>query len=173
LGPVAAGLRVGPAEAQVGLELAELDQALDLHRRDHRSLHQPPAGEGPGELGLAAGELQVAVDLDLVQRRLQEEVERFGQVHRLAPQRVVVVVGDDQSALPLAEDVELDHVHADLDCRVKALCGVAGDDRVGSLVTDAPIRGNAVPPPLFVCRLGRHERITLDDATTVGADRPR
>ena len=60
LRPVAPRLRVGPAESQVGLELAELGQALDLHRRDHRPLHQAAARERAGELGLAAGELQVA-----------------------------------------------------------------------------------------------------------------
>ena len=68
-GPVAPGLREGPAEAQVGLELAQLDEARDLHRRDHRPVDQAVAGQRAGQLGLAAGKLQVAVDLDLVERR--------------------------------------------------------------------------------------------------------
>ncbi len=93
----------------------------------------PRPERAPAELGLTAGELQVAVDLDLVERRLQEEVEGLGQVHRLARQRVVVVVGDDQPALLLPEDVELDHVDADLDRRVEA------PGRVSLTIASAPL----------------------------------
>ena len=54
------------------------------------------------DLLLAAGQLDVEVDLDLVQRRLEEGVERLGQRQRRAPLGVGPVVGDDQRR-PLLE----------------------------------------------------------------------
>jgi hypothetical protein len=97
--------------------------------------------EGPGELGLAARELQVAVDLDPVERRLAERVQRLRQRQCPAGQRVVVVVGDDEVALAGAQHVELDHVDADVDRGLEALDGVPLDDVVGALVPDSPVNG--------------------------------
>ena len=119
-------------------------QALDLLGRDHGPGDQAATFERAGELGLAPGELQVAVDLDLVERGLEEEIERVRQLHRSPVECVVEVVGDDQPPLPLAEDVELDHVDTVLDRHVEALGGVAGDDRVGALVSDTPVGEGAL-----------------------------
>jgi hypothetical protein len=143
LGPVAPGLGIRPPQAQLGLQQAQLLQARGLHRRDHRSFHQPPAGERAGQLGLPARQLQVAVDLDLIEGRLEEGVQHLGQVQGAAGERVSGVVGDDETALAVAQDVELDHVDAVLDGRVEALEGVALGDRVSPLVADAAVHGTA------------------------------
>ena len=100
LGPVALGLRVGPAETQVRCQLAQLVQALDLLGRDHGPGDQAATFERAGELGLAPGELQVAVDLDLVERGLEEEIERVRQLHRSPVECVVEVVGGVRMRMP-------------------------------------------------------------------------
>ena len=117
---------------------------MHLHRRDHRPLDQVALAESVDQLLLPAGQLQVEVDLDPVERRLEEGVERLGQLQRRPARRVLPVMGDDQGA-PLLErqvrvrqpdHVELDRVDAGLDCGVEALHRVAGRDQVGPLVAD-------------------------------------
>ena len=109
------------------------------------------------------GKTEFEVDVRVVaatNKNLEEEIERVRQLHRPPAECVVEVVGDDQPALPLAEDVELDHVDAVLDRHVEALGGVAGDDRVCALVSDAPVGEGALGLVLgrlsSLLGLGRH-----------------
>ena len=76
--------------------LARAGQAPDLHRRDHRARRQVALAQRRDDLVLAPGELQVAVDLDAVERRPRERVERLGERQRVAAARVGPVVGDEQ-----------------------------------------------------------------------------
>jgi hypothetical protein len=117
---------------------------VHLHRRDHRSVDQIALAQCLDQLLLAAGQLDVEVDLDPLERRLEEGVEGLGQGQRSAAPGIGPVVGDDQRR-PLLErqvrvrqpeDVELDRVDAGLDRGAEALQRVAGDDQVGPLVAD-------------------------------------
>ena len=56
----------------------------ELHRRDHRPLEQAALAQRGDDLLLAARQLDVEVDLDPVERRLEEGVERLVEGQRRA-----------------------------------------------------------------------------------------
>ncbi len=121
-------------------------ERVQLHRRDHRPADQVALLQSRDDLLLAARQLDVDVDLDSVERRLEEGVERFAKGQRLAPFGVSPVVGDDQLGSLLErqvgvaqpEHVELDRVDAVLDRGMEALDRVSGRDQVSALVADQP-----------------------------------
>ena len=138
---------------------------------------RPALAKRGHHLVLAPGDLQVAVDLDPVERRAREGVEHRVEGQRLAPSRVAPVVGDQERApgrrrrpgrrpAPVAavaevgaraQHVQLDHLRARGDRRLEALEGVPGPDRVGALVADslqAPNCSRARRPPIY--RRRRH-----------------
>jgi hypothetical protein len=102
------------------------------------------------DLVLAAAQLQVEVQLDLLERGRREGLERLRQGQRGAAGGVAPVVGDDQRAalggrqariaVRGPEDVELDRRDAGLDRRREALECVAGPDPVRALMADQPQR---------------------------------
>ena len=103
---------------------------------------------------LAPRELQVAVDLDPIERWPREGVERLVEGEARARGGVVPVVGDDErraigrgqlrSAVAEPENVELDHVDADLDRALEAGDRVALDQGGGALVADPAEPGGRV-----------------------------
>ena len=121
--------------------------------RSRRAPCRPRSAERRHDLVLAPGDLQVAVDLDLVERRPREGVEHLVEGERVAARGVTPVVGDQERAAPRppappprgasravgelrarAKHVQLDHLDARRHRRLEALEGVPRPDRVGSLV---------------------------------------
>src|SRR5690606_14999925 len=127
------------AARQGGLDLRELAQAAELHRGDERAAEQVALAQELGHLVLAADDLQVEVQAHLVERGPGEGVERLREREWASARGVTPVVGDEQwlaagrraglrgapvaVALEVAarpQNVELDHVHAQLDGALEA-----------------------------------------------------
>jgi hypothetical protein len=81
-GVVAAGARHRPAAAQLGLELTEAVDALEVLARDQRALEEAPGAEAVDDLALVSGELQVDVELDPGVRLAGEQVEALVERQR-------------------------------------------------------------------------------------------
>ena len=171
--PVAGHLGKRPATREVRLELGHGLEARHLHRRDRRPPDQSRASKRRDHLVLAPGELQVAVDLDPVERRAGEGIERLIEGERIAASGITPVMGDDQRRSPGVDrpggrgapitvgelgpgpqHVELDHLDPGDDGGLEALERVPGPDRVGALVAD-PLQARHDIGPSRRVRAGR------------------
>ena len=132
--------REGPAEPDVGRELADQLQRRSLHRRDQGPLGEavgPQRRDGPL---LVAGQLEVHIELDPGVAGTGEMGEALVQGRRRPPRDVLVVVCQQQPPGPVQvfrEHVELDHVHALTERGVEARQRVAVRQVVSALVADA------------------------------------
>ena len=127
---------------------ADQREALGVHRRDRRAGDEVTLFERVDQFELESAVLHVDVQADVHELRFGEMVERClerEQRRVFACFRIAGIVGDDElpvlraaaHLVGVAQNVELDHVDAEIACDFEAGDRVACFDGVRAFMTDA------------------------------------